>query len=311
MPLQKQTVLVTGGAGFIGSHLVRGWMEEGATVRVLDNFRSGHASNLKGLDCELVEGSVENAETVRKVMRGCDYVHHLAALVSVPESMDKPGETERINVLGTLNVLQTAREEAVRKVVFSSTSAVYGMVDRPLHRETDLPQPLSPYAISKLAAEHYCMLFDQSFGLKTTVLRYFNVYGPRQDPNSPYAAAVATFTNHAQSNKVLTIHGDGNQTRDFVFVEDVVRANIIAAKRATGLFNVATGGRMTVNDLATEIVRCAGSASKIVHETPRLGDVRHSCGDSSRLRALGWKPLVTLAEGLDSTIRSFGVEVQA
>lgn len=295
-------VLITGGAGFIGSHLVAQWLARGARVRVLDNFRTGHRRNLAGLDCELIEGSIEDACLVRRAMAGVTYVHHLAALVSVPESMSQPRVANSLNIDGTLNVLDAAREAGVRKVVYSSTSAVYGQIDRPMHAEAHLPAPASPYAIAKLAGEHYMALYAEAYGVPTVTLRYFNVYGPRQDPNSPYAAAVAIFAARARDNQPITIFGDGEQTRDFVFVEDVARANILAAESGTGLYNVACGGRITINDLAREIVSLSGSSSPIEHHPPRAGDIRFSCGDATRLGALGWKPLVALRDGLRRTL---------
>jgi UDP-glucose 4-epimerase len=216
--------------------------------------------------------------------------------------MAEPELTESINVLGTLNVLKGCRAAGVRKVVFSSTSAVYGLADRPIHRETDLPDPLSPYAITKLAGEHYLALFARAYGVPTVALRYFNVYGPRQDPKSPYAAAVAIFAEKARSGQPITIFGDGDQTRDFVFVGDVVAANILAAEKGTGVYNVACGGRITVNDLAREIIALSGRTVPINYAPERAGDVRHSRGSSERLQALGWSPAVPLAEGLRRTI---------
>ncbi|MBI1290846.1 NAD-dependent epimerase/dehydratase family protein [bacterium] len=295
-------VLITGGAGFIGSHLAAAWARRGASVTILDNMRTGNPANLDGIPCELVTGSVQDASLVERLCKGVDYVHHMAALVSVPESMSKPEETESINVLGTLNVLNGCRAGGVKKLVYSSTSAVYGLIDRPIHHESDLPDPLSPYAITKLAGEYYLGLYTRAYGVPTVALRYFNVYGPRQDPKSPYAAAVAIFSDKARAGQPLTIYGDGEQTRDFVFVEDVVAANMLAAEKGEGLYNVACGGRITVNDLAREIVGIAGSTSQIVHATERPGDVKHSRGSCDRLKALGWVPSVSLAEGLRRTI---------
>ncbi|MDK2971450.1 MAG: UDP-glucose 4-epimerase [Candidatus Sumerlaeota bacterium] len=300
------SVLITGGAGFIGSHLARAWVARGARVVVLDSLRTGHRANLAGVDCQFVEGSVEDAALVRRCAEGIDVIHHLAALVSVPESMEKPALTEAINVLGTLNVLEAARAARVGKVVFSSTSAVYGMIDRPMHAETDLPAPASPYAITKLAGEHYMHLYAEAFGVPTICFRYFNVYGPRQDPKSPYAAAVAIFADLARAGKPLRVYDDGEQTRDFVHVNDVVAANLLGAETGSGVFNVACGTRITVNDLARKIIATAGSSSQIEYAPPRPGDIRHSRGDSTKLRALGWQPAVTLDEGLQLTLNEGG-----
>ncbi len=297
-------VLITGGAGFIGSHLATAWVARGADVVVLDNLRTGHRHNLEGLECRFVEGSVENEALVRECATGCDYIHHLAALVSVPESVEKPELTESINALGTLNVLKAAKAADAKKVVFSSTSAVYGMADRPLHSETSLPEPVSPYAITKLAGEHYMECWRLLQNVPTVALRYFNVYGPGQDPESPYAAAIAIFSAKARAGQPLVVFDDGEQTRDFIFVEDVVAANILAAEHpeARGVYNAACNSRITVNELAKRIVELSGSTSTIEHRPPRAGDVRHSRGDSTRLMTLGWKPRITLEEGLRRTL---------
>ena len=297
-------VLITGGAGFIGSHLAAAWVGRGAEVVVLDNLRTGKRENLAGIGCRLVEGSIEDAALVAELCRGVDVVNHLAAMVSVPESVAKPAETEAVNVVGTLNVLEGCRRGGVGRLVFASTCAVYGMVDRPLHREHDLPEPISPYAISKLAGEHYLAMYRQLYGLPTVALRCFNVYGPRQDPNSAYAGAVAIFSRRARRHEPLTVFGDGEQTRDFIFVEDVVAAYLATSERGEGVYNVAAGRRITVNDLAREIVALGGSRSEIVHAPDRPGDVRHSRGDTARLESLGWAPKVPLAEGLRRTLDS-------
>ena len=302
-------VLITGGAGFIGSHLAASWCAEGAQVVVLDSLRTGYLRNLEGLGVEFINGRVEDREAVMAAAEGVDYVFHLAAIVNVPESLEKPVETEQINVLGTLNVLEAARRHRVRKVVYSSTCAVYGETERPMHRETDLPEPISPYAVTKLAGEHYAAVYARAYGVATAALRYFNVYGPGQDPTSPYAAVVAIFAECARRGAPLRIYGDGMQTRDFIYVSDVVAANRIAAEGGSGVYNVAGGSSLTVNDLAKAIIAVENSSSVIEHAPERLGDVRHSRGDSSRLRALGWQPQVSLAEGLRRTLR--GVEPDA
>ena len=302
--MSQKRVLVTGGAGFIGSHIARAWIDRGARVVVLDNFRTGHRRNLDGIGCEFVEGSVEDRDLVRGLVARADVVHHLAALVSVPESMSEPYLTQAINVNGTLNILEAARLNPAARVVFSTTSAVYGEAQRPIHREDNLPEPVSPYAISKLTGEYYMALYRAAFGVQTVALRYFNVYGPRQDPKSPYAAAVAIFAERARGNQPITIYGDGGQSRDFVFVEDVVRANLLAAETGDGIYNVATGSEITVNELAQRIVAITGSSSSIAHAPERPGDVRNSCGDATRLRSLGWAPQVELEDGLRRTIEA-------
>ncbi len=297
-------VLITGGAGFIGSHLAEHWVKEGATVVVLDSLRTGSTENLEGIDCTFVEGSVEDLDTVRSCMEDVDFVFHLAALVSVTESMQNPELTEQINTLGTLNVLRAAREWQVMKVVFASSCAVYGEIERPVHRETDMLEPMSPYAISKMTGEQYMRLYNDAFTLPTASLRFFNVYGPRQDPTSPYSAVVAKFTDLARKNEPLTIYDDGEQTRDFVFVEDIVAACAMVAEKGTGVYNVACGGRITVNDLAQEIIRLSGSQSEIKHLDARAGDIRHSRGHNERLMELGWHPKVELEKGLRRTLGS-------
>lgn len=295
-------VLITGGAGFIGSHLAAAWSKRGADVVVLDSLRSGKLTNLEGVECEFVEGSVEDTSVLDRVTRGVTVIHHLAAVVSVPESVENPLETEAINTRGTINVLEAARTHNIRRVVLSSSSAVYGEVDRPIHRESDLPSPMSPYAISKLTGEHYLAAYRSLYGMETVALRYFNVYGPRQDPDSPYAAAIAIFSRNAREGKPLNIFGDGTQTRDFVFVEDVVAANLLVAEKGSGVYNVSTGEIITINDLAEKIRAASGSTSSIEHLPPRPGDVMHSRGDATRLRGLGWTPSVTLEAGLARTL---------
>lgn len=292
------TVLITGGAGFIGHHLAKAWLKRGATVRVLDNLRTGFAKNLAGLDVELILGTTENAETVEKAVQGVDYIHHFAAVVSVPESVQHPHLTESVNITGTLNLLAAAKRQAVRKIVFASSSAVYGTIERPEHRETDLPAPLSPYAITKLAGEYYMSMAQMLHGIPTVSLRYFNVFGPNQDPASPYAAAIARFTACAAKGEPLTIFGTGEQTRDFIHVQDVVAANLLAAELGEGVYNVSRNEKITVNELARLIVKATGGRSEIVHLPVRAGDVLHSRGNSDRLMALGWKPAVELEAGI-------------
>lgn len=295
-------VLITGGAGFIGSHLAARCCADGAEVVVIDSLRTGYKHNLAGLPVSFVQASIENREAVIDAAAGADYIFHLAALVSVPESMAKPEETESINVLGLLNVFEAARRHNVKKVVYSSTSAVYGEAARPFHRETDLPEPISPYAITKLAGEHYAALYARAHRVPTVCLRYFNVYGPRQDPNSAYAAVVAIFADRARRGEPLTIYGDGEQTRDFVFVGDVVQANLLAAEHGHGVYNVAAGGSLTVNALARTIMDVIGAETRINYAPERPGDIKHSRGDATRLRGLGWIPRTTLVEGLRQTL---------
>ncbi len=301
-------VLVTGGAGFIGSHLVEHFQSR-CDVRVLDNLRSGYRRNLEGFRVEFIEGSILDRDAVRAAMAGVDYVFHLAALISVPESMEKPIETEEVNVTGTLVVLEEAAAAGVRKVCLSSSAAVYGDNPEVPKRESMLPEPKSPYAITKLAGEYYCALFARERGLATACLRYFNVFGPRQDPRSQYAAAVPIFITRALRHEPITIFGDGEQTRDFIYVKDVVAANVhLAMGPASGVFNVAYGGRVTINDLARRIVRLTGSRSEIRYLPERPGDVKHSQAAVDRLRGAGFVPSSDFDAGLNATIAWFAAE---
>jgi len=298
-------VLVTGGSGFIGSHVVEHY-HQNAEVVVLDNFRSGNAANLKGLNCTLVEGSIADRSVLDHVMAGVDVVIHLAALVSVPESVVSPRETVDLNVMGLLNVLESARGHGVRKLCLASSAAVYGERPEQPKREDMVPDPRSPYAITKLDGEYYCALYAREGWLPTACLRFFNVFGPRQNPRSAYAAAVAVFLQCAREGRPVVIHGDGGQTRDFVYVKDVVSALAFAAEspRVTGVFNVGYGAALSILDLAREIVRLTGSRSEIVFEPPRAGDIRHSTADPSRLMAAGWKPSHSVSGGLSELIGS-------
>jgi len=296
-------VLVTGGAGFIGSHLVEHF--QGKTeVRVLDNLRSGCRQNLDYLQCEFVQGSILDRDLVRRAMRGVDYVFHLAAMISVPESVQKPIECAEINAAGTLVVLEEAARANVKRLVFSSSAAIYG--DNPLvpKTETMLPEPKSPYAITKLDGEFYCAMFARENRLPTTCLRYFNVFGPRQDPQSAYAAAVPIFIDRALNHEPITIFGDGEQTRDFIFVKDIVAANIFFAMQspADGVFNVAYGQSITINDLATLVVHLTASRSEIEHAVERPGDVKHSVAAIDKLLAAGFSPRGDLRGGLLATV---------
>lgn len=298
-------VLITGGAGFIGSHLVEHFQGK-AEVRVLDNLRSGYRKNIENFDVDFQLGDICDRSAVDKAMEGVDYVFHLAAMISVPESMSKIAECIQINNLGMLNVLESAAEHGVKKLCFSTSAAIYG--DNPVvpKIETMFPEPKSPYAITKLDGEYYCKMFTQEGKLQTACLRYFNVFGPRQDPKSAYAAAVPIFIEKALNNEDLTIFGDGEQTRDFVFVKDVVAANaFFAQSEFTGVHNIAYGGKITINDLASEIIRLTGSKSKIIHLPERAGDVKHSMAAVDKLKSTGFVPNHTFAEALAYTIEAW------
>lgn len=302
-------VLVTGGAGFIGSHIVEHFQGQ-ADVRVLDNFRTGYRQNLDGLDCELIEASILDTDALALAMAGVDVVFHLAAMVSVPESMADPVTCEQVNSIGTLRVLEAAAAAGVRKLCFSTSAAIYG--DNPVvpKREDMLPEPKSPYAVTKLAGEYYCQMVTREGRLPTACLRYFNVFGPRQDPGSAYAAAIPIFIHRALRHEPITIFGDGGQTRDFIYVKDIVAANVHLALNspATGVFNVAYGGRQTINDLAQRIVTLTGSSSPICHTEERAGDVRHSMAAVDRLVATGLTPSGDFDGGLTATIDFFAVQ---
>jgi len=298
-------ILVTGGAGFIGSHIVEHFQNE-AEVCVLDDLRTGRLSNLKGLKYEFIEGSVTDRQLVCKVMQGVDYVFHLAALISVPESMEKPVECVEINTIGTLIVLQEAASAGVKKLCLSSSAAIYGDNPTVPKTETMVPEPKSPYAVTKLDGEYYCRMFQTEGKLRTASLRYFNVFGPRQDPAGQYAAAVPIFIDHALKNDPITVFGDGEQTRDFVYVKDVVAANVHLAldRDSCDVYNVARG-RMTINALAATIVDITGSQSSVSYAAERAGDVRHSQADVGRLKGAGFTAGTELDSGLRQTIAAF------
>lgn len=296
-------VLVTGGAGFIGSHVVEHY-QDCAEVVVLDNFRTGKKINLDGLKCWLVEGSIEDRDLLGEIMADVDYVFHLAAMVSVPESMAKPAETVNLNVQGLLNVLDAARAAGVKKLVLASSAAVYGENPVQPKVETMTPDPRSPYAITKLDGECYCDLYRREGWLQTACLRFFNVFGPRQDPNSAYAAAVPIFLHRARNNEPITIYGDGGQTRDFIYVKDIVGALAFAAEtpEVQGVFNAGYGKAMTILELVEEIIRLTDSRSKMDFQPVRAGDIRHSTSDASKLRAAGWSPRFDVPSGLKELV---------
>ena len=301
-------VLVTGGAGFIGSHVVRRLLGVGRDVRVLDNVSTGRRENLSGVadEVELVEGDVRDLRSVGGAVRGCGAVVHLAAVPSVPRSIADPVSAHEANATGTLNVLLAARDAGACRVVFASSSSIYGAAVGLPKRESLRPLPISPYAVSKLAAESYCRSFFEVYGLETVALRYFNVFGPRQDPRSEYAAVIPKFIWAYRHGEPPVIFGDGEQSRDFTYVENVVGANI-AALETPGVggrvYNIACGQRITLNELAARLREEMGSALEAVHGPPRRGDVRDSVADVSLARReLGYEPVVALAEGLRRTV---------
>ena len=305
-------VLVTGGAGFIGSNLVRSLLERGDHVRVLDNFSTGNRASLKGLDVEVVEGELRSYERVHNAVRGTEVVFHLGALGSVPRSVQDPLTSSAVNVEGTLNVLLAARDEGVRRVVFSSSSSVYGTQSELPVREELAPNPVSPYGVAKLAAERYCISFSRVYEqFESVVVRYFNVFGPGQSPQSQYAAVIPLFITAIAAGEPVTIHGDGEQRRDFTYVDNVVAGTLRAADaaRANGqVFNVAASSPTSVNGLADSIGAILGAEVKKVRAPPRPGDIRDSWADVSAARAaLHWAPSVDLEEGLRRTIDALGL----
>ena len=298
--------LVTGGGGFIGSNVVRALLERGDDVRVLDNFSTGSRRNLAGLDVEVVEGELRSYERVHNAVRGTEIVFHLGALGSVPRSVQDPLTSSAVNVEGTLNVQLAARDEGVRRVVFASSSSIYGNQSELPLREAMAPDPISPYGVAKLAAERYCVSFSRVYdSFETVVLRYFNVFGPRQDPTSQYAAVVPLFITAIAAGEPVTIFDDGEQSRDFTYVDNVVAANLLAADAAGAngrIFNISGGTPTSVNELAVTIGRLLGKPVERRYLPARPGDLRNSWADVSEARSLlGFEPQVELEEGLRRT----------
>ena len=304
-------VVVTGGAGFIGSHLVGELSGKGYHVIVIDDLSNGKEENIAPLlgrngKVEFVKGSITDLPLLQKLFRGVYHVFHLAALTSVPRSMESPQLTHEINGTGTLNVLMAARYNHVGKVVYAASCAVYGDTAALPLREDMLPNPLSPYAASKLAGEYYCRVFQLAYALPTACLRFFNVYGPRQDPDSQYAAVVPRFINRIAGGNPPLIFGDGKQTRDFVFVKDVIEANILVAESGcTGVYNIGSGEQISINRLAQLITKLAGYDIKPSHENASPGDVVHSVADISRAGSFGYRPKYSQEEGLKLTMQEF------
>lgn len=302
-------IVITGGAGFIGSHVAEHWSGRGAEVHVIDNLRTGKRKNIEGLGgIHFHHASITDRDAVFRIMKGAQYVFHLAALVSVPESIEKPAECVDINVKGLLNVLDASREFGVEKLVFSSSAAVYGDNPESPKKTSMTPQPKTPYSITKLDGEYYLKMYKNEFGLDSVALRYFNVFGPRQDPASRYAAAIPIFIHRALKDQPLVIFGDGEQTRDFIYVSDVAAFNAAAAlkKNLNGVFNAACGNAVSINALARLIIDAVGSKSDIVHEKERPGDIKHSLADiSETVEKLEYTPLCDLGKGLRETIDYF------
>ena len=304
-------VLVTGGGGFIGSHLAARLAELGHDVRVLDNFATGRRSNIDAIggDVELVEGDIQSYERAHKAVRGCEIVFHQAALPSVPRSIQDPLTSNATNVIGTLNVLLAARDENVRRVVCASSSSVYGANPELPKHEAMATLPISPYATAKLASEGYCRSFGIGYGLETVALRYFNVFGTRQDPTSQYAAVIPNFITALLADRSVTIFGDGEQSRDFTYIDNVVQANILAmdAPDVSGkVFNIACGRKVTLNELVAELQELIGCDAEPTYAPARPGDVLHSLASLDRAREeLGYEPEIDLREGLSRTIAHY------
>lgn len=301
--------LITGGAGFIGSHIAEHLANQGSNIIVLDSLRTGFEKNLEGLNVNFIKGDIRDEKLVEDLTKGCETIFHLAALVSVPESLLKTKECIDINTIGTINILESAKKNQNCKVILSSSAANYG--DNPVlpKLESMSPEPMTPYAITKLDGEYYLKMYYDQYGVETTSLRYFNVFGPRQNPKSAYAAAVPIFINKALKNEPLSIYGDGLQTRDFIYVKDVVRANLLASQKGNETYNVALGHSTTILELAEKIIEIINSKSKVEFLKERSGDIKHSKADPSKFNKLGFKPKYSIDEALKETIEFYHNEL--
>ncbi len=301
--------LVTGGAGFIGSHIVDRLLADGHKVVVLDDFSTGHRHNLAEHDrLHIVEGDIRDFDTVRQCMQDIDWVFHKAAVASVPKTVNDPVGSSTANYQGTLHVLEAARHNGVQRVVFASSAALYGDEPTLPKREDMMPVTLSPYAVDKLSSEYACGMYTRLYGLKTVALRYFNVYGPRQDPSSPYSGVISIFADKLSKRQTPTIFGDGEQTRDFVFVSDVVEANMraVTCDEPVGMFmNIATGNKISLNDLLKTFCELYGVDFAADYAEPRQGDIKESFADISRAQSLlDWQPKIALHDGLQRLCES-------
>ena len=305
--MKRRKVVVTGGAGFIGSHIVEKICTDNEVI-IIDDLSSGKLENIAGFNnnVKFIQGNILDADLLNELLDGVDFVFHEAALASVSRSIEDPLFANDVNICGTLKVLTAARDHNVKKVIFASSAAIYGNSLVSPQKETIPANPQSPYALTKLTGEYYCQIFSQVYNLPTICLRYFNVYGPRQDPTSEYAAVIPKFITRLLENKHLTIYGDGRQTRDFIFVEDIVDANIVAAEsEAMGVFNIGSGNRTSINFLAKTLMNILAKKLPIEKRNPRLGEVRHSIADISHAESIGFKPKFTLEVGLQKTIGTF------
>ncbi|MCK6555444.1 SDR family oxidoreductase [Candidatus Binatia bacterium] len=305
--------LVTGGAGFIGSNIAETLVRRGERVRIFDDFSTGSWENLRGFDkdVEVVEGDLRDGAAVRRAVAGVSYVIHQAALRSVPRSVDDPLSSDAVNTHGTLELLVAARAAGVKRLVYASSSSVYGDTANLPKLEDQTPAPISPYAVSKLAAEHYCRMFSRLYGLETVSLRYFNVFGPRQSPESKYAAVVPLFIRAVLDGEPMTIHGDGEQSRDFTYIDNVVTANLLACTvPGVGgeVFNIACNSRHSVLEIAHTVARLLGRAPVIKHEPARAGDVRHTQASIEKAeRMLKYRPEIGFEEGMRRTVDALRV----
>ncbi|HNW58483.1 MAG TPA: SDR family oxidoreductase [bacterium] len=305
------TYLVTGGAGFIGSHIVETLLQRGETVRVLDNFSTGKRENIKPfLDkIEFFEGDVRSYHIVRDAVDGSDFVLHQAALPSVPRSVKDPITSNEVNVVGTLNILDAARDAKVKRLIYASSSSIYGDLETLPKTEDMLPKPLSPYAVAKLAGEKYCQVFTKIYGLETVSLRYFNVFGPRQDPFSQYSAVIPKFIEMIRNGQQPLVYGDGEQSRDFTYVANVVHANLLACEEGLEelpgeVFNIACGKRITINVLIQYINELLGTQVEVQYAQPRAGDVKHSLANIGKARQfLGYEPKIEFRKGLEKVVQ--------
>lgn len=303
--------LVTGGAGFIGSNIVEELLKKGYNVRVLDNFATGKRENLKEFEknIELIEGDIRSFHIVQQAVKGIDVILHQAALPSVPRSIKDPITSNEVNVVGTLNILEAAKENGVKRIVYASSSSVYGDNPELPKHEGMTPNPLSPYAVSKLAGEKYCQVYSRLYGIETVILRYFNVFGPRQDPNSQYSAVIPKFIKLMSGNQAPTIYGDGTQSRDFTYVANVVEANILAATKPVDtpiVLNCATHGQVTLNSLIRELNELLNKEIKPIYTYPRPGDILHSFADIKMInQRINYHPVVDFKVGLKLTVEKF------
>ena len=318
MPSQGTKVLVTGGGGFIGSNLAERLLRDGYDVRVIDNFSTGRRENLAEFidQIELVEGDLQSYERAHNAVRGCELVFHQAALPSVPRSIQDPLTSTMVNVVGTLNVLLASRDEDVRRVVFASSSSIYGANPELPKREDMATLPIAPYAVSKLAAEGYCRAFHNVYGLETVSLRYFNVFGPRQEPASQYSAVIPKFISAALAGEPPVIYGDGETSRDFTYIDNALDGNLLAARAgpevAGGVFNIACGVRISLNGVIDELRTISGREIEPIHEPGRPGDVPHSQADISQARErLGYEPRVSVGDGLRLVFEHYASQIKA